>query len=439
MSPNDSGKTAFWEPGGSNRDEAIVPLKDDARLRREVGLFRQRFQALTTLLQDLQGPRAPQTVLRSVQNLVAATIGADAVWLLDGRAAAPRPLMRSGEVFPSATQQEVKNCMRSGRTISLKVDESLVYLLPLQAGAMRWGVMVVRLPDRQAVDAETMRFLSLSASLIGGAGSLWESRTEKNSDGDQVYQGWLSLASLPSNVYAITGEEGTGKRTFAERMHERYVGGAFATVELDGSDDDEERMTTALKRPGLRSIYAFDAITASTASRAILLNAMETRKELYVFLGTSSPLWPIYPDNLLSRAGMVTIRLPALRERADEVPSMVQAGLSERGQKIRLSSTARQLLASHAWPGNYRELRRFIGHAEQALRLESGSSLPVHLVRHLLENEPWMALPDLVDQLESHVLAEAIRRHDGNRAAAARALGMTPRQVGYKCQKYGLE
>jgi DNA-binding NtrC family response regulator len=96
-------------------------------------------------------------------------------------------------------------------------------------------------------------------------------------------------------------------------------------------------------------------------------------------------------------------------------------------------------LSSHAWPGNYDELSKFIRQAEQALRLEQGTVLGGQLTRRLLADADWISLPKLVDKLEAQIIAEALRRFDGNHAAAARVLKMTPRQITYKCDKYGLE
>jgi hypothetical protein len=407
-------------------------------LRREVGLFRERFQSLSAILQDLQGPRSPQSVLRSAHAVIANTLGADGVWVIDGRSPSPRPLLRNSDVLPSAALQEVRHCMRAGRILPIHNDDTTVYLVPLQVGAVSWGALAVRIPGCRAVDPEALRFLRLAASLLGGAAILWEAPAPKGYDISSIFQGWLSLSGLPSKVMFLAGEHGSGKRTLAERMHERYVGGGFASFAITGGDD-EVAVAALLQQPGLRTLYVHDILRASSSVRALLLHVVQTNPELVLLLGTSDPVAPLFPDPLLSRAALVTIRLPALRERTAEIPSLVQTGLSERGVKVKLSSAAKALLAAHAWPGNYGELSKFIAQAEQALRLSGGATLTGQLTRHLLHDQPWLSLDDIVDALESHVLTEAMRRFDGNRAAAGRAIGMTPRQVSYKCRKYGLE
>lgn len=417
---------------------AVAKQSSEVRLRREVGLFRERVQALGTIVQELQGSRSPEAILRSAQNIIASTVGAEAVWVLDGRGPAPRLLVRAREQPPKTVQLEVRRVMHGGRLITLGVDGAQAFLIPLQAGAVRWGALAVLIPQQRSVDAEAIRFLNLAAGVLGGAGSLWEARAPKGFDANAVYQAWLSLSSLPVRSLAIMGENGTGKRTLAERLHDRYVGGIMATVQAAGTEDDEANVQTALRRPGLRTLYLHDAVRCAATARALLAKALDNEPALVVLLGTSEAVWPVFPDALLSRAALVTIRLPALRERAAEIPALVQAGLAERGVKVKISSAARQTLQKHAWPGNYGELGTFIKHAEQALRLEGGLALNGQLTRRLLTTERWLSLERIVDTLEAHVIGEALRRFDGNRTAAARALEMTPRQVGYKCQKYGL-
>lgn len=418
---------------------AEAKQSSEARLRREVGRFRERFQALGVIQQDLQGARSPQAILRSAQNVIASTVGANSVWVLDGRGPSPRLLVRASEQPPPAILLEVRHVMHAGRSITRGVDDAEAILIPLQSGAIRWGALAVRVPPGRSVDSEAMRFLSLAAGIIGGAGSLWEARTPKGFDADAVYQAWLSLSALPARCIALSGENGTGKRTLAERLHDRYVGGGFASVQVSGGEDDEPALQAAIKRPGVRTLYLYDAVRCAPAGRALAAKALESNANLVVLLGTSEPVWPVFPDALLSRAALVTIRLPALRERAAELPALVQAGLAGRGVKVKISSAARQALVKHAWPGNYGELGAFIAHAEQALRLEGAGALTGQITRRLLRDARWLSLERIVDALEAHVLGEALRRFDGNRTAAARALEMTARQVGYKCQKYGLE
>jgi hypothetical protein len=422
-------------------NEAIsTPAARELRLRREVGRFRERSQALSTILQDLQGSRAPQAILRSLRSTISSALGAEALWLIDGTAPSVRLLMRGAEPLPAAVSAEVPHCLREGRIISIGSEENgIVHLAPLSSGPVRWGVLAIRLPVGETLDAEALRFLSLSGSLIGGATTLWEQRLRKENEQGDAPAAWLTLSALPARVMLLCGETGTGKRTLAERMHDRYGGGVFAAVALTGGDDDQEVLTQALQRPHLRSLYICDALRLSAPARDTLRQALQRRAELVLFLGTLERNWSFFQDELFSSAAAFTIRLPALRERGAEIARLVQNGLRDRGVEVKLTGQARELLSRYFWPENYDELERFILHVEQALRLEGAGRLSGNLTRRLLGEPAWLDLPGMLDRQEAHILAEALRRLDGNRAAVARALCMTPRQTGYKCRKYGLE
>ncbi len=422
------------------KTEPIELKMKDGRLRREVGQFRERFQALSTALQDLHSGRAPQTVLRSVRAVIANTLAADAVWILDGRGAMPVPLLRGGEPFPPLALGEVRHCLRAGRVLTLQENErTTLYLAPVSAGTSRWGALVVRIPEGRELDPEGLRFLSLIASLLGGAAGLWENRLHAGEKSGDVPEAWLRLGSLPARILFLFGESGTGKRTLAERMHDRYGSGSFASVPITGGAEDAAALQAALRRPGLGGLYVHDAALLGPDAAAQLLNTAEREGAPVIYLGSSAAMLPRYPSPIVSRGMVFTIRMPALRERAPEIASLVLKGLAERGVKARLSTAARRLLLRHVWPDNYDELERFVAHAEQALRLEAGETLSGAMVRQFLGDARWLDLPAILDGVEADVMAEALRRLDGNRAAVARVLGMTARQVGYKCEKHGLE
>ena len=111
---------------------------------------------------------------------------------------------------------------------------------------------------------------------------------------------------------------------------------------------------------------------------------------------------------------------------------------------VSLSADTLGLLMHYPWPGNIRELENTI---QRLVVLADNdtivpSDLPLHLLVHDLPGEGTEAgssLEDEVEALERRRIVAALRRHAFVQAKAARELGVTPRQLGYKIRKYDLE
>jgi Nif-specific regulatory protein len=163
--------------------------------------------------------------------------------------------------------------------------------------------------------------------------------------------------------------------------------------------------------------------------------------------------------DLYYRLNVIPIRLPALRERPQDIPLLVAHFLNRANQahqrNLILTPEAVAMLARHDWPGNIRELGNLI---ERLVLLGDAPLADVAAVQRLLAGEaplqnavaarmpaptPAHALPLVRDYLRAdshsqHTLAEALARHGGNRTRAAAALGLTLRQFSYRCQKLGV-
>lgn len=159
-----------------------------------------------------------------------------------------------------------------------------------------------------------------------------------------------------------------------------------------------------------------------------------------------------FREDLLHRLNLLSLRLPPLRERGDEVVAMADFLLERlrrryRRPRARLTDSARAYLRSHSWPGNIRELsheleRALIFCAEDALSLAGPASMPV-LARaaNALRNPAW-ALPaegfDLeaaVRDLEQELIDEALEAAEGNVSAAARRLGVARDFLRYRLKQ----
>jgi DNA-binding NtrC family response regulator len=144
-----------------------------------------------------------------------------------------------------------------------------------------------------------------------------------------------------------------------------------------------------------------------------------------------------FREDLFFRLSALRLRLPALRERPDDIPGLVDALLSQRGSSLRfdqLSENDRGLLQSHRWPGNVRELRniaeRLIAFPNAAagslIDSESGAAPASSEAPGILEPLP-VARQRAQDAFELQYVKQALAR-SGDSITEAAALAGVSRQ-----------
>jgi DNA-binding NtrC family response regulator len=147
-----------------------------------------------------------------------------------------------------------------------------------------------------------------------------------------------------------------------------------------------------------------------------------------------------FREDLFFRLNVVELNVPPLRERREDILPLANRFLAEFTQgAARLSAAVVDCLIRYSWPGNVRELRNAM---ERAALLSRGELiLPEHLpVRIRPETKPAMAAQtaddaEQLEQIESHAVLQTLRRHDFNRTATAKALGISRRALIYKLQR----
>lgn len=162
-----------------------------------------------------------------------------------------------------------------------------------------------------------------------------------------------------------------------------------------------------------------------------------------------------FRQDLFYRLNVIELRMPALRERREDIPKLVES-LLERLSKDSghpppaVSAAALEALLAYAFPGNVRELENIL---ERAMALFTGVSIEVPDL-HLepgegergeggaggsgvaLERE---SLQDYLDRVERHAIQDALGKTAGNRTAAARLLGVTFRSLRYRMERLGMK
>ncbi len=152
----------------------------------------------------------------------------------------------------------------------------------------------------------------------------------------------------------------------------------------------------------------------------------------------------VFREDLYYRINVMTIDLPSLRERMEDIPLLVNhfvSGFSRLQNKdvAGVSEEVLEILMNHDFPGNVRELENIIEHA--FILCSSGFIERHHLPRKLLEEvRPSMVRPPgtTLQSIEAFHIADALRRHDGNCRAAAEELGIHRSTMFRKIKSLGL-
>ena len=152
-----------------------------------------------------------------------------------------------------------------------------------------------------------------------------------------------------------------------------------------------------------------------------------------------------FRDDLYYRINVVTIPLPPLRERREDLPMLIdhflRAFADKNGKRIRgLTREAREALLRYDYPGNVRELENLIERAVVLTRDDviGLTDLPLTLDPQAIEPDAGAGLVAAVEGLERRMLREALAKADGVQTRAAELLGIGERVLRYKLKKYGL-
>jgi DNA-binding NtrC family response regulator len=155
-----------------------------------------------------------------------------------------------------------------------------------------------------------------------------------------------------------------------------------------------------------------------------------------------------FREDLYYRLTVVPIALPPLRDRLEDVPLLAAAFLEQasarHGLEVRpLPTTVLRALMEHGWPGNVRELANAV--ERLVLLSEDGrvslEDLPPEVRRAGAGEASPFRLPAegvVWDRLEADLLRQALERAGGNRAAAARLLGLGYKAFLYRLEKHGM-
>jgi two-component system, NtrC family, response regulator AtoC len=290
----------------------------------------------------------------------------------------------------------------------------------------------------------------------------------------------IKLASSEAFVL-IQGASGTGKELFARLVHQHSTrkDQPFIAVNCAAMPDqlleselfghEKGSFTSAVKtKQGLvevadgGTLFLDEVGDISVTTQPKLLRFLETGEFRRVG-GTSTRMVDVrvvsatnknlqeevkaarFREDLLYRLNVVSLRLPNLKERKEDIPLLVESFLSRKTKTKHLSPEAFQVLMNYDWPGNVRELEHVI---EGAVALSHSDIVePKDLWMNVaLSTAPTAgAVPSQmpsaenlikIDELEKLYIERILKHHRWNRVKTAATLGITPKTLYLKIKRY---
>ena len=335
---------------------------------------------------------------------------------------------------------------------------------------------------RRAIESKSSQAEEISKSPDPGAGMVGRSPAML-----ELYKQIARVAPSRSTVL-IVGESGTGKELVARSIHQHsarpkgpfvpvncgaltetlleaelfgYMKGSFtgAITDHKGLWEEAEHGTLFLDEIGetspamqvklLRSLQEKE-IRRVGATRSVKVDARviaATNRDLEKEVESKR-----FREDLFYRLGVVTLRVPVLRERRSDIPLLAERflrGAAENAGRgpLKFSEETIKTLVAYDWPGNVRELESSIEHA--ALQARGAEIAPEDLppklqtaeVREAAQRSPLAALFDdlpTLDELERRYLLHVLAVVGGNRSNAASVLAIDRRTLYRMAQRFGI-
>jgi len=284
----------------------------------------------------------------------------------------------------------------------------------------------------------------------------------------------------------ITGDSGTGKELIAGAIHfnSPRKDGSFVKVncaaltetllesELFGHEKGAFTGAHRLKEGRFRqadggSLFLDEVSEMSLGMQVKLLRALQEREvtrvggeevikvDVRVIAATNKDLIQEieserFREDLYYRLNVVTLNVPLLRERKEDIPLLAQHFLSTFAEKNRkqikgFTPQAMDQLLKYDWPGNVRELMNAVERAVVLSRSEylDEQDLPL-VIKDALSDEEKSPSRDAVpadlplEDVEKATILKTLESTDGNKSEAARRLGITRKTLHKKLKKYGM-
>lgn len=303
---------------------------------------------------------------------------------------------------------------------------------------------------------------------------------------------WAKKAANNSLPVLIFGETGTGKELLAQGIHSASSRGNRPCIAINCAAIPENLLegilfgttkgafTGAIDRPGLfeqasGSSLILDEVNSMSAALQIKLlrviqeeavmrvgdvkeRAINTR---VISISNEDPLVAVKKKSIRSdlyyRIAYITMGLPPLRKRIDDLPLLTDFLIKKYNKKLgltaqRLTDELSQALESYHWPGNIRELEHVIASGMSSLMVGDEVIEPSHLppnsrgklmaprqAKEVMRKRRNLILAEILEKVEEKTILKALEKNQWNISKTARELGLKRQSLQYRIKKYSLQ
>jgi Nif-specific regulatory protein len=381
---------------------------------------------------------------------------------------------------PIKQGREIFGALSADRLFSDEVSlEEDVRLLSIIGSLIAQAVRL-----RQSMREERQRLLEENERLQGELADRFRpSNIIGNSKPMQAVYDMIAQVAKSTTSALIHGESGTGKELVAHAIHYNSLRatkpfikvncGALPETVLESELFGHERgaFTGALAMRKGRfelasggTIFLDEVGDFSPATQIKLLRVLQEREfervggsstikvDVRIIAATNRDLDRLieagkFRSDLYYRLNVFPIHLPPLRERKSDILLLADYFVEKYSKTMhkdvrRISTPAIDMLMSYHWPGNVRELENVI---ERAVLLSTDDVIHGHHLPPTLQTAEASGtafsgnLPQTMDNVERELILDALKSGRGNKAKAARILGISERLMGLRVQKHGID
>ena len=290
---------------------------------------------------------------------------------------------------------------------------------------------------------------------------------------------WIRRAASSRATVLITGETGTGKEVVARTIHESGTTKEepFLAVNLAAVPDNlieselfghergaftgaDRKREGILRAAGNGTVFLDEIAELSPTIQAKLLRVLEAREvqplgsdrvapfEARLLAATHRDIPALvaegrFREDLWYRLNVLHVKLPPLRDRAQDIPGLVRVLLRRQAQRSGIAEPvvtpeAMRVLCSHPWRGNIRELANVL---ERALILAEEGRIDTDQIPGDVRGSAGtsLSLDDAVERFERAHIGLALKLCGGNRERAAKELGVSEATLYRRLEKLGLK